>query len=141
MKALVTQYHALDIKELARGYYLYPFCSFEWVWRTNRDSQAATVRITVLEGVLQLLLPSDPQQRPQEIQVAYSTGSNGGKRPWFSCPACRRRVGILYHAPSLSFRCRECHRLAYPSQYEGRRRGHGRHHRIINHADRDRRQG
>src|SRR5215831_20977100 len=109
MKALVTHYHALDIKVLTRGNYLYPFCSFEWVWHSKRDRQAVVVRITMLEGLLQVLLPTDPPQVQQDVQLTYSRGAMGGKRPWFACPACQRRVGVLYHAPGMPFRCRQWH--------------------------------
>jgi hypothetical protein len=138
MKALVSQYHALDIKALARGHYLFPFCSFEWVWRSKDRIQGVTIRITMLDGILQLLLPTDPQQIRQDVRLTYSLGSTGGERPWFSCPACQRRVAVLYHAHNLPFRCRQCHGLAYPSQYESKGRGHGRYHRLVNRLDRER---
>lgn len=138
MKALVTQYHALDIKDLVRGHYLYPFCSFEWVWQSNRDRQAVSIRITMLDGLLQVLLPTDLQQIPQDIQLTYSLSSNGRKRPWFVCPACHQRVGVLYHQVNLSFLCRRCHGLAYPSQYRSKRHGHGRSHRLVAQRDRER---
>ncbi len=41
----------------------------------------------------------------------------GGKRPWFLCPGCGRRVAKLY-VESL-FQCRHCLQLAYQSQREG----------------------
>ena len=44
----------------------------------------------------------------QKVQLTYSLGPRGGKRPWFACPTCRRRVGVLYHANGLPFRCRTC---------------------------------
>lgn len=37
MKGLVTQYHALNIKELARGGWLYAFSKYDWVWRSNKE--------------------------------------------------------------------------------------------------------
>ena len=138
MKDLVTQYHALDIKVLARGNYLYPFCSFEWVWRSKKDRQAVSVGITILDGILQLICPTNPQQAHQDIRLTYSLGSTGGERPWFACPACQRQVGVLYHTPGLPFRCRQCHGLAYPSQYNSKRHGHGRSHRLVTQRDRER---
>ena len=38
-----------------------------------------------------------------------------GERPWFSCPRCFRQAAILY---GPRFACRECKRMAYPSQRE-----------------------
>ena len=38
----------------------------------------------------------------------------GGARWWFTCPLCKRRMGILYIAPGETFfACRKCHNLAY----------------------------
>jgi hypothetical protein len=42
----------------------------------------------------------------------------GGERPWFLCPGCGRRVGVLYGR--RRFLCRLCHKLAYASQCETR---------------------
>ena len=57
MKHLVTQYHALNILDLARGGYLYPFSKYDWVWRTNKGTNQTTVTITVLTDALQLVFP------------------------------------------------------------------------------------
>jgi hypothetical protein len=41
----------------------------------------------------------------------------GGKRWWFSCKFCGRRVGILYKPDQENyFACRVCYRLTYPSR-------------------------
>lgn len=40
----------------------------------------------------------------------------GGSRPWFRCLSCNDRVRILYGG--TYFRCRNCYRLKYKSQYE-----------------------
>lgn len=45
------------------------------------------------------------------------TGCNyGGTRPWFQCPQCNGRVGVLYCWGR--FACRKCFRLCYSSQCE-----------------------
>ncbi len=44
---------------------------------------------------------------------------SGGERPWFLCPKCARRCGILYAIRSRLF-CRKCGRLSYESQNEPR---------------------
>lgn len=130
MKGLVTEYHALNIKDLARGGYLYPFSKYDWVWRTNKGTHQTTVVITVLTDALQLVFPMHGIAGVlQRVQLTYSLGLRGGKRPWFVCPTCQQRVGILYHAPNLPFRCRLCCNLAYPSQYQSRNQSYGRHHR------------
>ena len=69
------------------------------------------------------LLPSLACRRGNTVAIAWrGTVSNvhlvstpmhlGGRREWFRCPGCDKRVRILY---SPSFRCRTCQRLNYPS--------------------------
>jgi len=138
MKSLVTQYHALSITELARGGWLDPFCTYDWVWRTNKGAHQTTVAITVVTDALQLVFPMGGGRVRQEIRLTYSTGPHGGKRSWFVCPTCRRRIGVLYHANGLPFRCRTCCKLAYPSQYQSRNQSYGRQARMVSHQERNR---
>jgi hypothetical protein len=105
MKSLVTQYHALNINELARGGWLYPFSKYDWVWRTNKGAHQTTATITVLKDSLQLLFAMGIHQRVlQDVQLTYSLGPRGGQRTWFRCPACPRRVGraVSRGRPALS---------------------------------------
>ncbi len=40
----------------------------------------------------------------------------GGRRPWFLCPGCGRRVGAILMPPGqVCFACRRCHGLTYQS--------------------------
>src|SRR5690606_31741958 len=52
----------------------------------------------------------------ERICLTYTTCHFGGKRPWFLCPKCQRRVGIMYlwYIPQ----CRTCAHLVYASQSE-----------------------
>lgn len=43
----------------------------------------------------------------------------GGTRPWFLCPRCGRRCGVLYG--QKEFACRSCLNLRYTSQFESPR--------------------
>ena len=139
MKTLVTQYHALNVTELARGGRLYPFSKYDWVWRTNKGANQTTVSITVLMDGLQVIFPTgDGTCARQDVRLTYSLGPHDGKRTWFSCPTCRRRVGVLYHANGLPFRCRTCCKLAYPSQYQSRYQRYGQRARIVSDRERDR---
>lgn len=138
MKALVTQYHALRIRELARGGWLDPFSKYDWVWRTNKGVHQTTVTITVLVDRLQVVFPTgDGTRARQDVRLTYSLGPRGGKRTWFSCPTCRRRVGVLYHANGLPFRCRACCKLAYPSQYRSRDQSYGRQARKVSYREQE----
>lgn len=137
MKHLVTEYHALHIKKLSRGW-LYPFSRYDWVWRTNKETHQTAVSIIVLEQALRLTYPMGPARVQQDISLTYSVSPRGGKRPWFLCPTCRQRVGILYHVTGLPFRCRACCDLAYPSQYRSHNQSYGRHHREVSIQEQER---
>ncbi len=120
MKSLVTQYHPFNIKDFARRWWFYPFCKYDWVWRTHKGTHQTSATITTLKDSLQRVYRMDAQCVLQGIQLTYSIGPRGGTRPWCACPTCQRRVGMLYHVNGLPFRCRTCCELAYPSQYRSR---------------------
>ena len=76
------------------------------------------------------------QNVAQTVQVTHTPCPLGGSRPWFTCPRCERRVGVLYlrTEPSLevsiqgqrsvmlperhALACRNCLKLQYASQSE-----------------------
>jgi hypothetical protein len=139
VKALVSLCHALSMTELTRGQWLNPFSKYDWVWRSNKGTQQTTVTITVLMDGLQVIFPTgDGTRARQDVRLTYSLGPHGGKRTWFSCPTCGRRVGVLYHANGLPFRCRTCCKLAYPSQYRSRNQSYGRQARMVSCREQDR---
>lgn len=58
--------------------------------------------------------------RTQWLGITLTPVHLGGSRPWFRC-GCGNRAAILYGSPHTGgprFACRECKRLAYPSQRE-----------------------
>ena len=56
---------------------------------------------------------------PERIELSKVSNRYGGKRAYFLCPDCGRRVRFLYRPQGLGlFRCRNCYRLNYPSQQE-----------------------
>ena len=138
MKRLVTEFHALDINELARGWWLYPFSKYDWVGRNQKETQETSVSITVLHDSLQLVFGTRTQCLTQTVRLTYSIGPRGGKRPWFVCHGCQRRVGVLYYTTERPFRCRICCDLAYPSQYVSRDQSYGRQHRCLSRAEESR---
>lgn len=48
---------------------------------------------------------------PYLVSITHTTPHFGGKRPWFVCPGCGRRVRKLYGG--RYFLCRTCHDLTY----------------------------
>ena len=52
-----------------------------------------------------------------EVRLVTTPCNLGGKRYWFICPTCTRRVGGLYCAPGEEyFMCRICNNLSYHSR-------------------------
>ncbi len=50
----------------------------------------------------------------QVVDLMWTSCALGGERIWFRCPACKRRVAILYLGGN--FACRVCQGLYYESQ-------------------------
>ena len=55
----------------------------------------------------------------QRIPILSTPCNYGGKRYWWQCPPCGRRVAVLYGAGKY-FLCRNCHNLSYASQQESK---------------------
>ena len=55
------------------------------------------------------------EQVEETIQLTWTRCNYGGKRPWFRCPGCSRRVAVLCDHGER-FLCRRCYRLPYASQ-------------------------
>ena len=51
------------------------------------------------------------------ISLDWTRCFYGGTRPWFRCPSCDRRVGVLFLGGS-NFLCRHCYHISYSSQNE-----------------------
>ena len=65
------------------------------------------------------------------VPIDWTPVHFGGRRPWFGCPRCGRRVGLLYFAGG-GFGCRKCLRLDYECQTEwGEWRGSARAEKIL----------
>ena len=46
---------------------------------------------------------------PQSVRVSWTPCHLGGKRPWFHCPGCNRRMAKLYWGgEQVRYRCRQC---------------------------------
>lgn len=77
-------------------------------WRFDDETCKITIR---LEGV----------KWKQSVDLTWQPCGLGGRRRWFRCPRCRRRVGKLYLPTTMysggervhEFRCRECYDLTY----------------------------
>lgn len=111
----------LDIRRLHRIGGLLRGRSVGWEWTVN-DRVVGSIRIYPGIGTVTLVYKYTPRGLPSEVihqPVALTTTpcALGGSRSWFLCPACGKRVAVIYGTGRL-FACRQCKGLAYSSQGE-----------------------
>lgn len=110
----------LDIKSLKKQGGLRPGLSLtsRWTWNSGESSSITILtRENALELIYRVKNPGeDWKDRHQHIALAYTECNYGGTRPWFICPQCSRRVGVLYSRGL--FLCRHCTNVAYTSKSE-----------------------
>ena len=104
-----------------RGGYLRAERSFTWSWHRG-DEPTGNIGVVVHGAdslALQYMVGSDDQRRDasQTIRLTHTACNYGKSRPWFVCPVCQRRAGVLYMRAGR-FACRHCQRVAYSSQSE-----------------------
>lgn len=73
---------------------------------------------SIVKGAKSTLVDIEFQSRlealGQVLNVTTTPCNFGGKRHWFVCPSCKRRVGTLYRLPIQdALFCRKCHNLTY----------------------------
>lgn len=112
----------LDIRRLLRAGVLTPGRYFGRQWTLNGEPMAdIRVRVEVERVVLiyRYRRRSDIewQDVEQPVRIDRMPCTYGGTRPWWLCPACGRRVAVLFAQGSL-YACRHCCELAYASQRE-----------------------
>lgn len=72
--------------------------------------------------VMRAATPRWPKDKhPQLIRLEWTRCNFGGRRPWFICPFCEKRVGKLYQILG-GISCRKCGNLGYVSQCMGKTR-------------------
>ena len=122
-RTTVEETLSLDIREVARRGLLAPGTTFSWRWARGGEP-AGSVSVLVRADRLSLRYQvrrdeGEPwRQVEQPVALDHTACPFGGRRPWFLCPHCGRRVARL-HLVGRTFACRHCHQLAYASQSEG----------------------
>lgn len=96
-------------------------------WR-NPENQEVLSEISVEASGNRLVLKYQVISRDHEekinvlafVDIEWTHPYFGGKRPWFVCPNCGKRISKLYKPKTDQlFRCRSCHALSYQSRKEG----------------------
>jgi hypothetical protein len=113
----------LDVRRLHRKRLLSPGSSCGWHW--SRDGERiGDIGIVAAENAIRLSYtwtPSggDPKLMAYDVRIERTPCRYGGSRPWFRCPWCHRRCGLLYGLCGDGyFGCRICLRLGYASEAE-----------------------
>lgn len=107
---------ALDIRKLQRDGVLIPgernlfwTCNGEKTAsiniRTHNDRVTLDYRVRDRGGELQAM--------NYPVAIEWTPCNYGGKRAWFKCPCCERRVAVLYS--DKIFACRQCKQLVHKS--------------------------
>ena len=106
----------LDVRKLHREGWLRPGLAFtlSWSWGGN---PAASISIITRTYSIRLMYGTKDGEPVDELVVLDRTPCTyGGSRPWFMCPRCGRRVGVLF--AGRRFLCRHCHGIAYAVENE-----------------------
>ena len=120
-KPLIEQTNYLHINRLKNYGALTPGAAGTISWERAGEC-CCNVNYQCHEGYLELNFRHSQAQGSwnalqQHIALERTACPYGGYRPWFSCPVCSRRVGILSGYQGL-FKCRHCYGLKYSSQYK-----------------------
>ncbi len=122
-KRTTSSLNSLDINWLNRNGNLVAGCRSSVGWFRG-EKPAGSIGIQAQEGRLVLdytWCGSDEEREniTEPVALSHTPCHYGGKRPWFICPSCQRRVAKLYGAGKYFF-CRHCYNLAYQSQRESK---------------------
>jgi hypothetical protein len=111
----------IDIATWHRKGLLRTKCSFERFWTV--DSKKTGAVKVVVEPCQSVTLNyecgtgNSKEEISMSVRMPITPCHFGGSRPWFECPICNKRVGILYLVHRY-FECRRCANVAYSSQSE-----------------------
>lgn len=115
-KTATAQCLRLDIRRLKREGILIPGRLVTWSWTMSNGKQSTIGIKTIADDEIRLdyTCTIDDRATPVEtrIRLDYSSCNYGNHRHWFRCPACDKRVALLYQK-GVYFRCRHCHDLTY----------------------------
>lgn len=107
----------LDVRDLARRKLL-DGSTFSWRWSNNATGEeVGAISISTRSGHACLTYTHNGTPICDGVSITHTACTYGGARPWFMCPRCDRRAGVLFMR-SGRFMCRDCGRVAYASQSE-----------------------
>lgn len=122
-KEIVGDYLQLDAQAVARQNDLTRpgYRGWRWSWSTvlgGARTASINFRIVPGEGIeLEYQYAGEPVPVFM-ARIVTTTPNYGGRRYWFMCPGCGRRVRYLYGG--RLFHCRTCHGLTYATTQTGK---------------------
>jgi len=122
-QATVEDVRSTTIGFLAKMGFLRPCVVGSISWTQGGDAFGS---VSVVGGFNQITFAyttetdyEEPEKVEQHIHIERTRCHFGGSRPWFICPRCQGRRGLLLLVGGR-FACRRCYRLPYTSQTESR---------------------
>lgn len=112
------QFHKLDLAGFPREWFhRHRTGSLTWS-RGDYKTGSVGYRLSPDRMVLHYTVPQNGERQHIEESFVMSATEQpfGGRRWWIECKGCGRRCRVLYGG--AYFRCRQCYRLTYESQYE-----------------------
>lgn len=113
-------YRSIDVRDLHRRGLTRPQHQGIVTWR-RKNMVTGRISFYSAENEIRFVYThtspsSDKSSLDYRVQLSWSDCHLGGKRPWFLCSNCNKRVAILYCAKY--FVCRHCLKLNYQSTRE-----------------------
>jgi hypothetical protein len=120
-KDTVEDYKTIDVRYLQRQGWLYPGMLYSLNW-TRGGEPSGSIQVRTGHDAITLMYRhrrygQDWEEVNQTIHLTWTPAHFGGRRPWFICGNCGRRVAVLYGAGKY-FACRHCYDLTYRSCQE-----------------------
>lgn len=108
----------IDVRQMKRRGVLHAGYSGTWSWHNaSTGEHTGSIGFRVNATGLELTYSLNDERKAQHVPLLRTPCNYGGHRPWFACPACARRVGVLFLRRG-GFYCRQCARVGYYSQSE-----------------------
>lgn len=120
-KDTVGEHHSLDVRYLQRKEWLRPGLVYFLNW-TRGGEPSGGVQVLTSQDTITLIYRhrrrgQEWEEVNQAVHLSWTPCNYGGRRPWFICGNCGRRVAVIY-AGGKYFACRHCYDLTYRSCQE-----------------------
>src|SRR5262245_43417025 len=90
--------------------------SWRWTWTSGRQSSISYI-VQPERHTVRLQYTSNGKEYDYPVRVVTTQPHYGGRRYWWLCPHCGRRVRVLYGG--AYFLCRTCQNLSYETTQSG----------------------